>query len=742
VESPAKAKTIKKFLWKDRDVVASMGHVRDLPQNKFGVDIKKDFKPTYQIIPGKKKLISELKKLVKKYPKVWLATDEDREGEAIAWHLVKALGLPKDTPRITFHEITKPAIQQAIKNPRTINQNLVDAQQGRRILDRLVGYKVSPVLWTKIKKGLSAGRVQSVAVKLIVQREREIQNFKPEETWQLQALFEKNKKKFEAQLAKLDDKEAKIWSKKQVEELLKQLWIKKFEVERSEQVLDPVKNLKKPVEILKSSEPVEFEVKKVSTKTTTRSAPAPFVTSTLQAEASRKFGRSVKQVMRVAQSLYENGYITYMRTDSPTLSEQAIKAAQAWIVNQFGKKYSQPRQFAAKSKSAQEAHEAIRPTDISKSAKDLGLKGMEAKLYELIRKRTLASQMADAKVKITTYELVPVKAPSQIWVAKGEVVEFDGWRAVWDTQDEKEQILPEVKKWEKLTSKQILARQKWTKPPARYTEASLVKKLESLGIGRPSTYAPIIATIQERWYVKKHDKYLVPDEIAFLVTDYLQKYFEQLMDYSFTAKMEDELDKIGEGKLSYAQMLKKFWEYFSQDLQKAQKSQKQLQYVGEKCPKCWGELVYRYWKYGKFVACENYPECDYKRPVDDEKRYIDRLKAKFEGKPAPWGGMIVVKIGKYGPFLTSSEYPKVKWVAQAPDLVQEALEELAAERGLLKDPQSGEALTVKKSKRGYFLAAKDYPKVKIAKPIPKELLEEARRKAEEKLAEFGGEEGG
>ena len=728
VESPAKAKTIKKYLGKEWDVLASMGHIRDLPASKFGVDIKKDFKPQYEIIKGKKKLIEELKKQVKKYNKVRLATDEDREGEAIAWHLVNALKLPKTTPRITFHEITKEALQKAVKQPRTLDMNLVDAQQGRRILDRVVGYKISPILWQKIKRGLSAGRVQSVAVRLLVEREKEVANFKPSQTWTLEAFFEKQKVKFKAVLEKIKGKKVNISSAQKAKEILSKLGIKKFDSQQQQQILDPVKNLTKPAEILKSASPIDFKVVEIKTQYTKKWAPVPFITSSLQAEASRRFGRGVRQVMRVAQKLYENGFITYMRTDSPTLSAQALGAIKKYVIQNLGEEYYHWRNFKAKSSGAQEAHEAIRPTNVFKSAADLGLSWMEAKLYDLIRLRTIASQMADAKIKVTTYHLSPLVDMDQIWIAKGEVVDFPGWLKIYPSTEDQKETLPQLKKEQILPSKQIIASQKWSKPPARYTEATLVKKLESLGIWRPSTYAPIIATIQERWYVQKHDKYLVPTEIAFLVTDYLQKYFSDLMDYGFTAEMETKLDKIAQGKLTYLKMLKDFWWDFEKYLDKAQKGEKQLQYVGKKCPKCWGELVYKYGRYGKFIACENYPKCDYKRQTDEEKNYLEYLKQKYEWKPCPEWGTIVVKMGKFGPFLTSSEYPKVKRVASIPDPMQEALEEILKQKWMLQDPDSWEELVVKKSKRGYFLAAKNYPKVKVAKPIPKDILDEAKQR--------------
>ncbi len=731
VESPAKAKTIKKYLGKEWDVVASMGHIRDLPASKFWVDIKNNFKPQYETIKGKKKLIDDLKKLVKKYDRIWLATDEDREGEAIAWHLSSLLKLPKDTPRITFHEITKEALQKAVKNPRSIDMNLVDSQQGRRILDRIVWYKISPILWQKIKRGLSAWRVQSVAVRLLVEREREIQNFKPSQSWTIEAFFEKQKVKFKATLEKIKGKKVTISSSKKVREILSKLGADNLESQHQDQILDPVKRISKSVEVLKSSSKIDFKLVDIKIQHTKKWAPTPFITSTLQAEASRKFWRWVRQVMRVAQKLYENWFITYMRTDSPTLSSEALAAIKKYIIQKLWKDYYQGRNFKAKSSWAQEAHEAIRPTNIFKDSSELWLTWMEAKLYDLIRLRTLASQMADAKVKVTTYYFSPLTDMEQVWIAKWEVIDFLGWLSVYPTADIQKESLPLLKKEEILSSKQIVASQKWSKPPARYTEASLVKKLESLGIWRPSTYAPIIATIQERGYVQKNDKYLVPTEIAFLVTDYLQKYFEELMDYGFTAEMETKLDKIAQGKLTYLKMLKDFWGDFEKYLDKAQKWEKQVQYIGEKCPKCWWELVFKYGKYGKFIACENYPKCDYKRQTDEEKNYLEYLKEKYEWKPCPEGWTIVVKMGRFGPFLTSSEYPKVKRVASIPDPMQEALEEILDQKWMLKDPESWEELVVKKSKRGYFLAAKNYPKVKVAKPIPKDILQEAKSRLKE-----------
>ena len=738
VESPAKAKTIKKYLWKDFDVVASIWHIEDLPENKLGVDIENDFKPEYTIMKWKKKVIQDLKKLVKEHDEVYLATDEDREWEAIAWHLIRTLKLPKDTPRITFHEITKPAIQNAIKNPRTVNMNLVNAQQWRRILDRLVWYKVSPILWTKIKRWLSAWRVQSVAVRLIVEQEEKIKNFKPEEKWEVisQVKSDKqvnndkqvNSEKWIVNNLKLKlEKELK--TEEEVLEFLEKIWINKdnFEEKLSEFKVSPY--LTKQSKTLIFSEKLDFVLKEIKTSQTKKNPPVPFITSTLQQEASSKLWRWVKQIMQVAQKLYESWYITYMRTDDPSLSQQAIKQAQKVITSLFWKEYSNPTQYKSKSKNSQEAHEAIRPTNLSKTSTDLWLTWMEKKLYDLIWARTLASQMKPAKIDVTTYRFEVRRdnlrskeenwgqkslkwvEEGNWWVVKGEVVTFDGFLKVyWQAKDN---VLPSLKKWDILQSEQILATQKFTKAPSRFSESSLVKKMESLWIWRPSTYASIISTILQRGYVEKtEDKKLKPTEIAFLVTWYLKRHFSEMIDYDFTANMEEKLDKIALWKLKHISMLKDFWKEFSKYLEKAEKSEKVTEKVWRKCPECWGELVYKFWKFWKFIACENYPKCKYTEQTEDEKNYEQALKEKFEWKPCPAGWTIVVKKSKNGYFLASSEYPKIKW-AMAPDIFE--LNEKYW--GGKCDKCWKWTMIVKKWKRWYFLACDRYPECKNIKSL-------------------------
>ncbi|GBD86567.1 DNA topoisomerase 1 [bacterium BMS3Abin03] len=565
VESPAKANTIEKFLGKDFLVTSSYGHVRDLEKKNMGIEINNDFNPKYIVPDDKKTVVKELKKLTKKADTVWLATDEDREGEAISWHLKEVLELPEEkTRRIVFHEITKPAILNAVKNPRKIDYSLVEAQQSRRILDRLVGFEVSPILWRKIKPNLSAGRVQSVAVKLIVEREREIDSFKSVSRFKVAGTFiaeDENGKRsaFKAEVPKY------------------------FSTEKEAR------------EFLEKCKDAEFSIESLEKKPVKKSPSPPFTTSTLQQEASRKLRYSVARTMLIAQKLYESGKITYMRTDSVNLAEQALDAAQKQIAEEFGKEYAHKRKYKTKSKTAQEAHEAIRPTDFGKE-KITGSKDEKA-LYELIWKRAIASQMSEAEIERTTAK-IKLSNSTEKFVAKGEVVKFDGFLKVYFESTDEENgengdsgLLPALKKDQKIEFEQILATQRFTRPPARYTEASLVKKLEELGIGRPSTYAPTISTIQKRGYVIKDERpgvereykvlsliksnnvkteikneltgtdkgKLFPSDIAMLVTDFLVKHFPRVMDYQFTAHIEEELDEIARGKIDKKIMLTEFY---------------------------------------------------------------------------------------------------------------------------------------------------------------------------------------
>lgn len=561
VESPAKAKTIQKYLGNDFEVKSSFGHIRDLPKKGMGIDLT-NFTPDYEVSADKKKLVTELKAAVKKADTVWLASDEDREGEAIAWHLAQELKLKEDhTKRIVFHEITKNAILKAIENPRKIDQNLVNAQQARRVLDRIVGFEMSPVLWKKVKTGLSAGRVQSVAVRLVVEREQEIRNFKPSSSYKVEGSFLNSEKQEIAAKLKKDFNEEK-------------------EAEA----------------FLEKSQNVEFKVLNVEKKPGTRSASAPFTTSTLQQEASNRLGYNVTSTMRIAQRLYEEGYITYMRTDSVNLSQEAINSAKDFIEKEFGGAYSSPRNYTTKSSSAQEAHEAIRPTDFSvKSIGDAQLN----KLYQLIYKRTLASQMANAKIEKTVIEIGNSALPSH-FEAQGEVIIFDGFLKVYgitktdeDDEENNEKLLPKVKIGEVLSYKKITATEKFTKPAARYTEAALVRKLEELGIGRPSTYAPTIQTIQNREYVDKREilpqereivklslgksgvkkevliekfggdkNKFVPTDIGEVVNDFLTSNFKEILDYGFTARVEEGFDEIAHGAQEWKGMMTDFYSKF------------------------------------------------------------------------------------------------------------------------------------------------------------------------------------
>lgn len=595
VESPAKAKTIARFLGSDFEVKSSFGHIRDLPKKDLSVDIEHDFKPIYQISPDKKQVVDELKKAAKGRD-VWLASDEDREGEAIAWHVCIALGLdPDKTNRIVFHEITKGAIERAVEKPRHVDMRLVDAQQSRRILDRLVGYELSPILWKKIRAGLSAGRVQSVAVRLIVEREREIRDFSAEVNFKVTGVFDDKGTELPAELDKrLKDLDS---SKKFFEHLAK----------------------------------VDFTVSAVDKKPGTRSPSAPFTTSTLQQEAARRLGFSVRQTMVLAQKLYEHGHITYMRTDSTIMSDIAIKAAKEYIVKEYGEKYSSSRQYQTKSASAQEAHEAIRPTHLGTLS--AGADGAQKKLYELIWKRAVASQMAPAAVEKTEIT-IDISGKTEKFLATGEILIFDGFFKVYGGGKD-DVILPEIKNGQKLGLKTASALETHSKPAARYSEASLVRKLEQLGIGRPSTYAPTIGTIQDRGYVEKTDvtgepkdiqelildkgkisqntqtisvgqdrSKLLPTPLAEVVTDFLVKYFGEILDYDFTAKAELQFDHVAEGKITWQQMLKEFYEKFHPLVEKSAKADRaeasQARELG-KDPKTGKPVIARFGRYGPML---------------------------------------------------------------------------------------------------------------------------------------------
>jgi DNA topoisomerase-1 len=672
VESPTKAKTLSRFLSKDYEIKSSFGHIRDLPKKGggIGVDIKKGFEPTYEISPDKLDVVKDLKKAAKSKT-VWLASDEDREGEAIAWHISYVLGLdPKKTKRIVFHEITERAILAAIEKPRTIDMKLVDAQQARRILDRLVGYELSPVLWKKVRAGLSAGRVQSVAVRLIVEREREIKDFKPESSFKLTAVFKAGKAELEAELT------------------------------------NKLGNLEKAKDFLNDAKKAKYKVLSIEQKPGKRSPGAPFTTSTLQQEAARKLGYSVRQTMTLAQRLYEHGHITYMRTDSMNLSQLAIDASKKYITEKYGEKYLETRQYHTKSKGAQEAHEAIRPTHI----KDLsaGADAQQKKLYELIWKRTVASQMAAAAVEKTEV-MIGISNRKEQLKATGEVLTFDGFMKVYGGGKD-DTILPKVEEGQELELVSMDALQNFTKPSGRYSEASLVRKLEELGIGRPSTFAPTIGTIQSREYVEKKDlegeqrelqelilqkgkieektqtvtvgadrNKLVPTPLAEIVTDFLLKYFGEVMDYDFTADVEKEFDNVADGDLTWKQMLEKFYKGFhplvekSEDASRAEASQQRK--LG-KDPKT-GNIVYaRFGRFGPMLQMGDTPDKkDKEAPkpkfapmpagADLDTVTLEQAMPMFNlprvvGQTAK-GEDIIADIGRFGPYVkVNNEFASIK----------------------------------------------------------------------------------
>ena len=601
VESPTKSKTIAKFLGKGYKVLSSFGHVRDLPKNDLGVDIEKDFTPKYVIPVKAKKIISGLKKENKKAEKTILATDEDREGEAIAWHLSEVLGLKKPE-RIVFHEITKRAIEDAIKNPRQIDMNLVNAQQARRILDRIVGYKLSPFLWKKVVKGLSAGRVQSVAVRLVAEREKEIENFIKEEYWQIDALLKKqeieNEKRNNELAALLVKKDGKVIPKL------------------------GIKTKKETEEILKDLEGAEYKVADVEKKEVKRNPLSPFTTSVLQQEAWKKFRYPAKFTMRIAQSLYENGHITYHRTDSVSISQFALLSAEKFIIDNYGKNYwaGYRKQYKSKGKT-QEAHESIRPTRPDFSPKNLGGQAFfqnknEEKLYDLIWRRFIACQMAQAVFDSTS---VDISAKNYVFRANGQILKFDGFLKIYPMKFEQTD-LPLLEKDEILELIKLSPSQHSTEPPARYSEATLIKALEENGIGRPSTYAPILSIIQERNYIEKNEeRRFKPTEIGTIVNDLLTKHFPEIVDIDFTAKLEKELDEIAEGKDTFVKTCKDFYTPFAKNLKEKYDNVSKEDTViktTKKCPKCGSPLIERLGRFGRFYACSKFPKCRYTEPLE------------------------------------------------------------------------------------------------------------------------------
>lgn len=633
VESPSKAKTIGKYLGSTYKVVASVGHVRDLPKSKLGVDIEEDFEPQYINIRGKGDVIKELKKESKNASQIFLATDPDREGEAISWHLAYILGIPpEEVQRIEFNEITKDKIKDAISKPRGIDQGLVDAQQARRVLDRLVGYQISPLLWKKVQKGLSAGRVQSVALKILCDREEEIKNFVPQEYWTVSALFKKDKE-FTAKLIKKNGKKLTIANK-----------------EENDQILKDLSNS-------------EFTVAKVDKKKRSQRPYAPFTTSSLQQDASAKLGFNPRKTMMIAQQLYEGinvkghgtmGLVTYIRTDSVRISSEARANAKTFIINTMGEEYYNSNFYSNKKKDIQDAHEAIRPTDIRLLPSDVesSLSSDQFKLYNLIWRRFIASQMA---ASVSDSVGADLESGSYLFRATGSRIIFDGFRRIYQTCDEKkDMLLPELKEEEKLIPKSIEGEQNFTQPPNRFTEAGLIKELEDKDIGRPSTYAPIVATLTDRKYVKRSKKTLIPTELGMTVTDLLKEYFKDILDIDFTANMEDQLDDVEMGSTQWKDVIRNFYKGFEKELEVANKEIEKIEQkvilTDEVCEKCGKPMALKNGRFGEFLACTGYPECK------NTKAIVKKIDVKC---PKCGIGDIVARKSRRGKlFYGCSEYPE------------------------------------------------------------------------------------
>jgi DNA topoisomerase I len=643
VESPTKARTLGKFLGSEYDVEATTGHIKDLPKSTLGIDIEHDFAPDYVDVEKRKETIALIKSKSKKAKEIFIATDPDREGEAIAFHVKEILEGKGKVERITFHEITKEAVEEAIAHPRDVDKKLVDAQIARRVLDRLVGYKLSPLLWKKVRRGLSAGRVQSVAVRLIVEKEREIEKFKAEEYWEIFSAVKdkKGKNEFTAQLVKIEDRDAVVKNK-----------------EESDKILSDLKKAK-------------YKVTDVRKRQIIKSPYAPFTTSTMTQAAARIMGWSSKKTMSVAQKLYEEGFITYHRTDSLNLSLPAVMKARDFIKKNYGEAYlpEKPRFYKTVSKMAQEAHEAIRPTDVNYKLEVSAERFAEenTKLYELIWARFVACQMNSSVYDENVIDVAARRADDEILYllrASGQVMKFDGWRKVIPAKKDLEEvfvILPEIAKDTDLDLVKTWADQKFTQPPARYNEASLIKTLEKLGIGRPSTYAPTISVIQIRNYVEKNDaKQFIPTTIGVAVNDFLMANFADTFDYQFTAEMEGELDSVAEGKLAWVKTIKDFWTPFNKKLKDVEKNAKrvkiEVEKLGKKCPECnKGELVIRTGRFGKFISCSRFPDCKY------TEKYLEKIGVKCP--ECKEGDVIVKKTGKGRKFFGCTRYPDCKWAS-------------------------------------------------------------------------------
>ena len=679
VESPSKSKTIEKYLGSDYIVTSSKGHVRDLAtsgKEGLGVDVENQFLPKYVINKDKKDVVKELKQLVKESDEVYLATDPDREGEAISWHLAQVLNVDMDKEnRVVFNEVTKDAVINALQHPRKIDQNLVKSQETRRVLDRIIGFKLSKLLQKKIKSK-SAGRVQSVALRLIVEKEREIEAFVPQEYWKIKAEFEKDEIEFTGELAKYNNV--------------------KLEIKNGEEANQIYESLNK-----------EFEVANVKKTTKKRESKLPFITSTLQQEASSKLGYKAKKTMSIAQKLYEGvaledetvGLITYMRTDSTRLSDVFVKSAYEYIEEKYGKDYVGKVKVSKKTENVQDAHEGIRPTSALRTPESVKkfLKPDEYKLYSLIYARAMASLMAPAKFDATSVSLMNNGYEFKV---TGSVMKFDGYLRIYgEYEKQNNELLPELKEKEMLESKKVEKTQHFTKPPARYSEAKLIKEMEELGIGRPSTYAMIIDTIQTRGYVELVDKAFKPTETGILTSDRLTQYFNDIINVEYTAKMEHELDEIAEGEDDYVSALQSFMDVFQPLLDDAYDKMEVVapKKTGEKCPECGHDLVERRGRYGLFVACENYPECKYIKK--------DPVELEYTGEECPkCGGKMVFKNGRFGRFEACSNYPECKYIKNSKKKEPVMTDEVR--------PNCGSPVVIKQGRYGEFKACSNYPKCK------------------------------
>ena len=689
VESPAKARTIKNFLGKGYDVIASKGHIRDLPKSRFGITIdeeKHEIVPKYSVAKENAPTVKEIREKAKKADTIYIATDEDREGEAIGWHIAHAIKKdPETLPRIVFHEITKGAIKHALESARKIDMKMVNAQQARRLLDRIVGYKLSPLLASKIQKGLSGGRVQSSTLKLVVDREREIKAFVPQEYWSIDTVFKTN---IDANLIKHKDQK-----------------ITKLTIENKEQA----------EAITASVKADNFTIAKIETKQRKSATPPPFMTSTLQQTASSKLGFTPKKTMMIAQTLYEgvktpdgtSGVITYMRTDSLNLAQEAVGAVRGVIENRFGTKYlpKEPKVYTKKAKGAQEAHEAIRPTmlQFTPEVAVKYLKPDEIKLYRLIYERFMACQMEDA---LFEQQSIIFRGNENEYRASGRKLIFDGFYAVTGAED-KDKLLPTLKEGDKAEIQSVKPEQHFTEPSSRYSEASLIKKLESEGVGRPSTYAPTIATLSSRTYVTIEKKQIIPTEIAFTVTEILEKHFPNIVDINFTATMEEKLDEVAEGKEDWQKLLIDFYEEFMKQIEEGKEkivSLKVAKPLGRNCPKCGSELLLRSGRFGQFIACSGFPKCKYTEQCDEEGNVVEKKEQTSDDKCEKCGADMIIKNGRNGQFLACSNYPDCKNTKSIN--VEEKVSETPC-------PDCGGKISLKNSRRGPFWGCENYPDCKF-----------------------------